>query len=176
MVLVSTVHMNVNRCTITGDVFEYGNSELRVFKCPYGVFLFSETYGDETGVEELGHPEGRIMPYNIRFLEDEECVREDVSIDAFCTDEKLMFPVGGVENLGSGTVMVVNGEYAISVIGQAVTDPSVVGREESIRLVRVSVVEFEAWRTPTRNSGVWVQEDVMNELLEEDEVVEVSVV
>lgn len=168
--------MNVNQRTVTGDVFEYGNSNLRVFKCPYGVFLFSETYGDETGVEGLGHPEGRIMPYNIRMLEDEECVSEDVSIEVFCTDEKLMFPIGEVERLGSGKVMVVNGEYAIAIIGWDTTDPSVVGREESVGLVRVSVVEFEAWRTPTRNAGVWVREEVMEDLLAEDDVVEVTVV
>lgn len=164
--------MKVNPFVLSGDLYEYENVTGTVLKSDYGVFFFSEDE-DEDG---LGQFEGRIKPYQVDLFDGESLKEEDVSLDAYCTEEDILVPLYEVTDLEPSRVFVIDGEIAVRIGGLVTADPQVIGGEQDIqKFVKVYPTAFDNshWRT---NHPEFVERTDLVEVFSESTVERVSVV
>lgn len=155
--------MNVRPCAIVGDVYEYDNSGLTVFKSDYGNFVFE---GD--GLEYLS---GRLLPHHIDFFDGEECVEENREIESYITDEQIFIPSYEANDPEPNKLFVIDGEFVIRVGGWIDLEPNKVnaGPKPEDGLREVYNVMLKPWRQRNADPSL-VRDSTLKEVFAESTV------
>lgn len=171
-ILCEYCNMNVYSTTIIGDLYEYDTGNFTVLKSDYGNFLYS-------GKGELEGFHGRVQPYHVDILEDEERIQEDIEISVYVTDEKVFVPTGDELNEDSSlhnTTIVIDGEIAVS-FGQLISvNPNVIGKEfNNKHMIEVYTLQF-SHQEKMAASPDYVEYDDLMDVFDMNTVEEVKVV
>jgi len=159
--------MNVEKTTITGDLYGYENSTNTVLKSDYGVFLFAEE-GNLEGCT------GRVAPYMVEFLDGEELIEESVSIDAYSNEDNLFIPVFEATSMIPSRVFVIDESIAVRFGGIKETAPNVIQSDsEPTKFVEV----YGSHLTDNYQFSVeYICRDVVQEVFDNNPVDVVTVV